>query len=389
MSPLRVLTATASALGVGLALLSAVAQTPTNGPAAPATNAPARRPGPAPVRSPQVLDDGRVTFRLMAPKATQVLLNGQWPEGRVALEKGTNGLWSVTTGPVPAGVWEYSFAVDGVNFLDPVNPALKPMREPRTSILHLPGQSPLLHDFQDVPHGTVHQHTYRSKALGKLREMAVYTPPGYEAETAKAYPVLYLQHGSGDNQATWVAHGKAHWILDNLLAQGRVKPMVVVMLDGHAVAPGDSGSFTNNTVMFERDLLGEVLPWVETTYRVRKDAAGRGIVGLSMGGGQSLQIGLNHVSQFAWIGGFSAATPGRDAVENPLAHAESVNQQVKLLWIACGKQDFLLNRNLAFIEVLKQSGIRHQWLLTEGDHSWPVWRKYLADFAPLVFQDAK
>ena len=261
---------------LGAAGAASAAETPTS--PAPSTNAtlPTRRAQAPPVLSPEVQADRRVTFRLRAPKATEVVVNGQWANGRTALTKDTNGVWSVTTGPIEPGVYEYSFAVDGLTMIDPGNPAIKPMREPRTSILHLPGQPPLLHDFQDVPHGVVRAHTYRSKALGRLRELAVYTPPGYDQQPDARFPTLYLQHGSGDNQATWIAHGKAHWILDNLLGQGRVKPMVVVMMDGHAVAPGtgDRGPGPqSNTALFERDLLEDVMPFIEANYRVKPDAA--------------------------------------------------------------------------------------------------------------------
>ena len=371
---------------LGAAGAASAAETPASSP--PATNAaPARRGQTPPVLSPEIQPDRHVTFRLRAPKAGEVVVNGQWANGRAALTKDTNGVWSVTIGPIEPDVYEYSFAVDGLTMIDPGNPALKPMREPRTSILHLPGQPPLLHDFQDVPHGVVRQHTYRSKVLGRLRELAVYTPPGYDQRPDARFPTLYLQHGSGDNQATWIAHGKAHWILDNLLAQGRAQPMVVVMMDGHAVPPGtgDRGP-QSNTALFERDLLEEVMPFIETTYRVQPDAAHRGIVGLSMGGGQSLTIGLNHLDLFAWVGGFSSSAPSRETVAGAVDHADATNAKLKLLWIACGKDDFLLKRNEDFIALLKEKNIHHEWHLTDGSHSWPVWRGYLADFAPKLFQ---
>ena len=245
----------------------------------------------------------------------------------------------------------------------------------------------MLHDFQDVPHGGVREHTYRSKSLGRLRELAVYTPPGYDQAADARFPTLYLQHGSGDNQATWIAHGKAHWILDNLLAQGRAKPMVVVMMDGHAVPPGAGASgFNANTPAFELDLLEDVMPFIEANYRVKPDAANRGIVGLSMGGGQSLTIGLNHLDRFAWVGGFSSSVPPRETVAGALDNTDSANAKLKLLWIGCGKDDFLLKRNEDFIALLKEKNLRHEWHLTEGSHSWPVWRGYLAEFAPKLFQ---
>ena len=354
----------------------------------PATNTPARRPqGNPPVRSPEVQGGGRVTFRFRAARASEVVLAGQWPKGRTNMLRGTNDVWSVTTGPIEPGVWEYSFQVDGLSMIDPGNPATKPMREPRTSILHLPGQPPLVHDFQEVPHGVVRSHSYLSKSLGRLRELAVYTPPGYDHSARVRYPVLYLQHGSGDNQATWVTHGKAHWILDNLIAKGAAKPMIVVMMDGHAAVPGMGGAGPgDNTALFERDLLEDVMPFVDANYRTRRDSVGRAIAGLSMGGGQSLTIGLNHSDLFAWVAGFSSAAPTRETLAPALMHSPVTGRHLKLLWVGVGKDDFLLKRNEEFIALLKDNNLRHEWHLTEGGHSWPVWRLYLAELMPKLFK---
>jgi len=241
-------------------------------------SAPAQPPGAArqprtATQSPEIGADRRVTFRLRAAKAEEVVVAGQWGGEPVPMVKGESDVWSITVGPIEPGVWEYSFRVDGLQMIDPGNPAIKPMREPRTSILHIPGVPPLLHDFQEVPHGVVHSHSYFSKSLNRLRELTVYTPPGYERQADARFPTLYLQHGSGDNQATWVVHGKAHWILDNLIARGKAQPMVVVMMDGHA---GDrsAGGPQGNTGAFERDLLQDVMPFVEANYRVKSEASG-------------------------------------------------------------------------------------------------------------------
>ncbi len=355
--------------------------------ASPAADAPRLGNRPAPIRSPEVSADRQVTFRLRAPKATEVIVAGQWSTNRIAMVQGTNGVWSVTVGPIDPGVWEYSFAVDGLSMIDPGNPAIKPMREPRTSILHLPGVPPMLHDFQPVPHGVVHAHTYFSKPLQRPRELAVYTPPGYDKSRGTRYPVLYLQHGSGDNQATWVAHGRAHWILDNLIAQGRAKPMIVVMMDGHPAPAGDPlPPGENNSTRFERDLLEAVMPFVEANYRLKPGAAQRALAGLSMGGEQALRIGLNHTDTFAWIAGFSAGAPAADAITAATSDPTGINKRVRLLWVACGRNDFLLKRNEDFIALLKSKDIHHEWHLTEGAHSWPVWRLYLADLAPRLFR---
>jgi enterochelin esterase family protein len=266
------------------------------------------------------------------------------------------------------------------------------MREPRSSILHLPATPPAPWDFQDVPHGAVHQHSYLSKTLQKPRELVVYTPPGYETAAGTSYPLLVLQHGSGDNEQTWVAHGKANWILDNLIAAGKARPMIVLMIDGHPLGRSPSGDPSKRTEAmnaFQRELFEDAIPLVEARYRVEKSRESRGIVGLSMGGAQSLTTGLGHLDRFAWVGSFSGAAPD-DAILQPfLADPAGDNSKLCLLWIGVGKDDFLRTRNEELVAKLKQAGIHHVWRLSEGAHSWPVWREYLTEFAPLLFQPAK
>src|SRR3954447_13945011 len=315
---------------------------------------------PRPIVSPEVEAGDKVTFRLRAAQAKEVALRGQWSRQPTPLTQGEGGVWSVTVENVPAGVWEYSFSVDGLNVLDQVNPTFKPQREPSKSILHIAGTPPNPWDWQDVPHGTVHQHDYESKALGRPRQLWVYTPPGYEREAqandAKKYPLLVLQHGSGDNHQTWVVHGKAHWILDNLIAAKKAKPMVVVMLDGHPLGSSrDATTQRRGAAMeaFQRELFEDALPLVESLYRVESDAANRAIAGLSMGGGQSLSVGLNNLDRFAWIGAFSAAVPSADSPPAALADPAVAKQKLKLLWIGCGKDDFLKTRNEEFVALLK------------------------------------
>lgn len=336
--------------------------------------------------------EGRATFSLRAPQAKAVVLRGQWAKEPLPLVRGEKGDWSVVLEAVPAGVWEYSFDVDGLNVMDPANPVAKPQRQPGKSILHIPATPPTAWDWQDVPHGTVHLHGYASKSLGRSREVAVYTPPGYEISAEKRYPLLVLQHGSGDNQRTWVEHGKAHWILDNLIAQKKVVPMLVVMIDGHPLGQlsreSPEAKRVSATDAFQRELFEDALPIVESLYRVEKGAGQRAIAGLSMGGGQSLTVGLGHLDRFAWIGAFSASVPAGEAAQKLLADVAATNGALRLLWIAVGEGDFLRQRNEEFIATLGEKGVKHTWLLTEGDHSWPVWRRYLADFAPLLFRPA-
>lgn len=351
-------------------VVSATAQTP-----AP--------PRPKPVVSPILGDDGSATFLIKAPGAKAVSVSGQMREGRLELTKDAEGLWSGTLDTVAPGIYEYSFTIDGLKVLDPGNPVLKPQRSPTTSILRIPGDS--LHDFREVPHGTVHRHEHFCAPIQRHREFQVYTPPGYE-KGAEAYPLLLLQHGHSDTYETWVAHGKAHWILDNLIAEGRAVPMIVIMLDGHPIPEsyGD-GRSPANTEELRRDLLEATLPMVERLYRVKPGREHRAVAGLSMGGLHALAIGLNELDTFAWIGSFSGAVP-EEAIAPALADAAATNGRLKLLWIACGKEDRLLAENEKLTALLKEKSIRHEWHLTEGGHSWPVWREYLAEFAPRLFR---
>lgn len=347
------------------------------------------RPQTPPLVSPEVHEDRRVTFRVRATNANVVTVSGDWPGGTRPMINDGQGVWSVTLNPLPPDVYGYSFSIDGFQSLDPANSAVKPAHSPRTSILEVPGNQPALHDFQMVPHGVVRMHEYQSRSLGKLRRLQVYTPSGYDRNRAK-FPVLYLLHGNGDTDATWVAHGRAHLIADNLFAWGKAASMIIVMTDGHALPPGPR---TTNAVeraraiaAFEGDLLQDVIPLVEANYRVKEGAIYRAIIGLSMGGGQSLTIGLNHPELFAWVGGMSASIFSPEtSIAYALGDAATTNRKLKLLWFACGKDDFLLNQNQHFDELLTMRGIRHTFKLTEGNHSWPVWRRYLAEFLPLLF----
>ena len=345
---------------------------------------PARNARAAPVVSPVIHEDGRITFLVAAPQADDVFVSGEMIEGKVAMTRGDDGIWTATLDAVEPGLYGYSFSIDGVKMIDPGNPQLKPMRSPRTSVLQVPGGNS--YDFQEVPHGTVHSHAYYSEPIDRFREMRVYTPPGYETGEDE-YPLLVLQHGHSDSFATWTDYGKAHWILDNLIAAGKTVPMIIVMLDGHPIPESYGGGRSpENTEELHRDLMEVALPMVDKLYRVKAGRKNRAIAGLSMGGGHSLTIGLNELDTFAWVGAFSAGVPGPEQVEAAMRDVDKTNEQLELLWIACGEDDFLLEENKKFIAILEERGIDHEWHLTEGGHSWPVWRGYLADFAPLLFR---
>ncbi len=357
-----------------------------------ATGALVAQPRGTAIESPGVTDDGRITFRLQAPQARSVVLNAPWAGETRELSKGTDGIWSLTVGPVPPAIYSYTFQLDGVRVLDPHNTAMKQWSGGNASLVEVHSERPLPYDLREVPHGSLHVHYYASPAGGANRRLVVYTPPGYEQEADRDYPVLYLLHGSGDNETTWTEVGKANLILDNLIADGKAQPMLVVMPNGHPIrwSRRRRGLQSGNMEAFRQDLLDSAIPLVESLYRVRSDRIERAIAGLSMGGGQALHCGTGRLDRFAWVGAFSSAAP--DPVEDAVTAAflkepGRANRDLKLLWIGIGRDDFLLDRNRTFKAALDAAGIKHTYLLTDGGHSWPVWRDYLARLAPLLFRE--
>jgi enterochelin esterase family protein len=336
------------------------------------------------IESPDVARDHRVTFRLEAPQADKVELRGI-QRTLVKLTKDTNGVWSVTVGPLAPGIYGYSFIVDGEAMLDPENPRMKPERSPETSLLEVTSANPLPFQWQEVPHGTIRLHDYRSKPLERLRRLRVYTPPGYDANPTRHYPVLYLFHGTGDTEATWTEFGHAHMIIDNLLAEGKAQPMLVVMPDGHADLDDEEGIGRRNLEEFETDLLQSVVPYVDKNYRTRPDADHRAICGLSMGGIQSLFTGLRHPELFSWIGGMSAWVPNVESCCASKLDDASVAKSRRLLWLQIGSDDPYLPQYKEFEAAMEQHQVKRDFHITKGAHTWPVWRGYLSDFAPLLF----
>jgi enterochelin esterase family protein len=335
--------------------------------------------------SPEVHADRRVTFRLRAPEAHNVTVRGEWMKAPEKLAKDESGVWSITLGPVEPDVYSYSFTVDGVQTVDPRNPQVKlGVRSSNTSVLEVKGEKPLAWDVQNVPHGAVEFRWYASKAVGTTRRFAVYTPPGYDPRGSARYPVLYLLHGSGDDEGSWVWYGRANLIFDNLLAEKKMRPMIVVMPFGHATPPNDysPASRGRNTSLFEEDLIGDVLPAVEAAYRVEKGPKNRAIAGLSMGGAQSLHVGLKHLDTFGAIGAFSSGG-NLDQIHPLLANAKG---KLSVFWIGCGEEDNLLPASEKLVGELEQLGVKHIWRKTAGAHTWRVWRRYLAEVAPLLFR---
>jgi enterochelin esterase-like enzyme len=349
---------------------------------------------PARLVSPELHPDQSVTFRFRAPNAKEVLLGLEGTKP-VPMEKNDQGVWSLTTAPLEPDYYGYSFLTDGVGLIDPSNALLKPNLINTQSMVHVPGPASLPWEVNDVPHGVVHHHFYKSAAVGDERDFYVYTPPGYNPRAKQRYPVLYLLHGFSDDASGWTAVGRANVIIDNLIAQGKVKPMLVVMPLGYGapeiVAAGfggfrDDALRQRNFDRFAQALLTEVIPQVESAYHVIANRNARAIAGLSMGGAESLLTGLNHLDQFAWIGSFSAGGLQPDFSAQFPALEASANQRLRALWVACGVDDGLIEVNRRFREWLKSKGINHADIETPGVHSWMVWRRNLANFSQLLFR---
>jgi enterochelin esterase family protein len=274
--------------------------------------------------------------------------------------------------------------VDGLTVVDPRNSKLKIGRGSVSNLVEIPGNP--AQDLRPVPHGVLNVHRYESKSLGgKSRGLVVYTPPGYDPASARRYPVLYLLHGAGDDEHGWTNVGLAHRILDNLLADGKAVPMLVVMPDGHAAERRPDTPRTANTQAFESDLLGDVIPLVEKTYKVQPDQPNRAIVGLSMGGGQAFAVGMAHLDTFAYVAPFSMGGGNAQEIAAKLDPA-GANSRLKLLWIGCGRDDGLFGGSERLHQELTAKGIKHTWRPTEGAHTWMVWRKYLAEVVPQLFR---
>ncbi len=350
-------------------------------------------PAHAQVISPEVRADGHVTFRIEAPNATDVSVNIDGKSFPL-VKSSTSEAWEVTAGPFAPEIYSYTFDVDGMTVVDRRNRSLKKWFF-LESQFEVPGDPPLLHEQREVPHGRVTHHIYRSESAGRERGVYVYTPPGYDAERAKAYPVLFLLHGFGDDEGAWLDVGRANFIADNLLADGRIDPLVIVMPYGHPLPVAEATVYEpyrkKNEAAMERDTLEDLSPLISASYNVSSDRNDRAIVGLSMGGGQSLKIGLRNLDAFAWVGGFSSSAPNEDLDEvfaDVVADVDAANERIRLLWFACGRDDILLQRNETFQNWLQERSIDHVYNLTDGAHTWFVWRKYLAEFLQLLFRDS-
>ena len=379
------------------------------------------------VTSPEVQADRKVTFRVLAPKADSVLFSGTDIPGvgrGLDMTKNDKGVWEITLGPLAPGTYRYNFNVGGVATIDPRNPSVSESNNNVWSMVNVPGSD--VQDTKNVPRGAVAAVTYYSTALKKFRRMHVYTPPGYEMGKG-TYPVFYLLHGAGDCDESWTSVGRAGFIVDNLIAAGKAKPMVIVMPAGHtspfrfggappAAAAGASASAPAAAPPpdeFAQDFLTDIMPYVEKHYRVRTDRNSRAIAGLSMGGGQTLSISLPNLEKFAYIGVYSsgmlnafvrapqqpgAARPAADIIPpvSPAGEAwvkqnqaklddANLKKGLKLFWFSTGKEDGLIGTTKATVELLKKHGFNPTFKESPGGHTWINWRDYLTEFAPQLF----
>lgn len=349
--------------------------------------------------SPEVHADRTVTFRLYAPKASEVTITGDWMAtlesrtgGVAEMTKGDDGVWSFTSPPLEATAHLYFFTLDGLNIADPVNPVVKMRTRTSGSLVEVPGNPPPVWQLQQVPRGSVDINWQRSEAYNDEHPFAVYLPPGYRTGTAR-YPVLYLVHGGGDMFFNWVSPGATNVILDNLIAQKKVVPMIVVMpFNGSnypnlPLARGGSGS--DGASPFEQYMTKELIPYVDANYRTLTDRKNRAMAGLSAGGGATFNVGLKHTELFSQFGFFSSgAITGEAAGRYPeLANAEAARGKLDLIWVSYGNQDPNYKGAEEFSAALTKNGVKHTYVTRDGGHVWPVWRWSLAEFAPLLFRN--
>jgi enterochelin esterase family protein len=383
------------------------------------------------VISPEIQPDKRVTFRLRAPNAADVVLNGNWDHGtNIKMTKDDQGIWSVTAGPLGEQLWGYSFSVDGLKVLDPGNGEYQRDGSRYDNMLMIPGPASEFWEFKpDVPHGTVQAVWYPSEILKqKSRRMFVYTPPGYESSKAK-YPVLYLLHGGGGDEDAWTTMGRANVILDNLIAQGKAKPMLVVMPNGNAAqtvsqgyaygptpprqsvtapapppvqaaqglgagrgpgAPGPGGAPTPGRGpqvyqgSYPNSLVKEVVPFIEKNFRAIANKDNRAIAGLSMGGGHTTMATNNNPGFFGWIAVWSAGGQDTEEYVNLLKKVNAGG--VKQYWIGVGTTDFALNGSKTLYAAAQKAGLNATFHTAPGAHYWFIWRQFLGEFGSLIFK---
>jgi enterochelin esterase-like enzyme len=327
---------------------------------------------PPAISSPDVNPDHSITFRYYSRTASRVLVKGEFLTSPVAMTKDTSGIWSVTVPPVKPDIYPYSFTVDSVELADPNNTYIFANERFKRSIVNIPGDQPLIHSLQNVPHGKVSYRLYNSSTLGVTRQLLVYTPPGFDANAKKKYPVLYLIHGGSDTEETWTRVGNANLIADNLIAQKKAVPMIIVMPYGN-VRPKPMPDFT-------KDVVNDIIPFVESNYPVLTDSKNRGVAGFSVGGGQTLNIGLTNTDKFAYIASYAPYTATEEFQKNFSNYnpdADKINKQIKLFTISVGTEDFLFEPVKKNIAMFEEKKIKLTSYIVPGGHTWMNCKQYL------------
>jgi enterochelin esterase family protein len=353
--------------------------------------------------SPQVNADKTVTFRYLAPSAREVKLSGQFQKVPVDMTKDSIGIWSTTVGPVAPDIYPYSFRVDGVTVMDPANVAFFPNERFKASLVDVPDDKPLIHALKDVPHGTI-SYEYYPSVESTTGSLVVYTPPGYDKNPNKKYPVFYLISGTTDTEETFFKVGRTNFILDNLIAEGKATPMIIVMPYGNPAAriaeqkgkpkpsdlvSRDSEDAVNRAKLFENDLVKNVIPHIEKNYKTLADRNNRAIGGFSRGGGQTLRTAFGNMDKFAWICCYSAylSTPEMEGKYKDIGgNPEKTNEELKLLWVSVGDEDFLYKSTIEFIDYLKSKNVRYKSMITPGGHTWMNVKTYLTETSQLLFK---
>ena len=335
---------------------------------------------PPSLNSPDVHPDRRITFRFYSPVASNVELEGEFLSKPMAMTKDSSGIWAVTVPPVEPDIYPYSFRVDGIQTADPSNTYLFANERFKRSLVEIQGDKPMVHSLTNVPHGKVTYRYYKSGTLDTTRQLLVYTPPGFDPAKKIRYPVLYLIHGGSDTEETWTKVGRAHLIADNLIAEKKAKPMIIVMPYGN-VRPAPMADFT-------KDLIDDIIPFIESDYPVIKGSSGRAVAGFSVGGGQTLNIGLTNPDKFAYICSYAPYTQTEEFRKNFTdwsLDSKLINSQVELFTISVGTEDFLFESVKQNISFFKEKGLDLETLIVPGGHTWMNCRLFLAKSLQQIF----
>jgi enterochelin esterase-like enzyme len=333
------------------------------------------------VISPEVHPDNSVTFRFYAANAQKVTLEAQFLTANKPMTREASGVWSITVAPVKPDIYPYAFWVDSVQVADPNNTLIFANERFKYSLVDIKGDKPLIHSLQNVPHGKINYSYYNSKTIGTTRRLLIYTPPGFDPNGKVKYPVLYLIHGGSDTEETWTKVGRANFIADNLIAQGKAKPMIIVMPYAN-VRPKPMDDFT-------KDVMNDIIPFVEGNYPVLTDSRNRAIAGFSVGGGQTLNIGLTNTDKFSYICSYAPYTTTdefRKNFTNYSPNADLINKQLKLFTISVATDDFLNSSVKQNVAMFKEKGLNLEFYIVEGGHTWMNCKLYLAKTLEQVFK---